>query len=236
MSDYQFADFESPFVRRLKLLVALLLLSNIALGGFGFYFLHTINRRYSELIDRTLPTLTDLRSLAAETTQAMRKTNPSVFVQPKEDRSKLLAQGRLALETDRNARENLLRRDSVVGSQDDQSAMRAAGDAFDKTAAGVLNLIEANRMDEAERARDQSLRGSYDRYLEKTTEAANRVESSSLKASDNLSSQTSQLSKVMLGLGGWPLLIPVILLLSTLVFVILLALNVYSFKRKAISA
>jgi len=236
MSEYQFAEFESPAVRRLRLLVALLLLSNIALGGFGFYFLHSINKKYSELIDRTLPTLVDLRSLTVGTAQAMLRTNPVAFDQSQESRSRLLERARVAVESDRTLRDHLLLRDTLSADKDEQSDLRTAGDAFDSSASQVLKLIEANQMTEAGTEREQALRPSFDRYLEKTTQAADRLEASSLKASDSLSSRTSQLSKLMLGLGGWPLLIPVVLLLSTLVFVILLALNVYSFKRKAISA
>jgi hypothetical protein len=51
------SSHENSMLRQLKVLVILLLLSNIALGAFGFYFLRRIDQRYSSLIVQAVPAM-----------------------------------------------------------------------------------------------------------------------------------------------------------------------------------
>src|SRR5205814_8803362 len=70
---------QSSTLRQLKLLVVVLVLSNIGLGIFSFYLLRSVDRTYSDLIDRSVPVLNDLQTLTALAVRAMRGTHPTLF-------------------------------------------------------------------------------------------------------------------------------------------------------------
>src|SRR4051812_19014624 len=70
---------QSATLRQLKLLVMVLVLSNIGLGIFSFYLLRKTDRSYTELISHTVPILGDLQELTARSVQTMRLTNPALF-------------------------------------------------------------------------------------------------------------------------------------------------------------
>src|SRR5260370_22456378 len=93
-------EHEKSMLRQLKIIIVVLVLSNIALGGFGFYFLRAIDRKYSDLIDRAIPTLNDMQTLTAVSMKAMRTTHPNLFGESPESRSRGLQTARGALERD----------------------------------------------------------------------------------------------------------------------------------------
>src|SRR6266550_34403 len=92
------SDDGASTVRQLKILVYVLVLSNIALGALGFYFLRTIDRKYSSLIDQMVPTLNDLQTLTAVSVGAMRSTNSTLFAESPQSRAGMVHSARLALE------------------------------------------------------------------------------------------------------------------------------------------
>src|SRR6266851_3272340 len=122
-------EHEKSMLRQLKIIIVVLVLSNIALGGFGFYFLRAIDRKYSD-------------------------------------------------------------------------------------------LIESGRTADASKQREESLRPAFERYLETTTKAADVLEAESLKTSDLFTERTVSMSRIMLGLASWPVMILGIFLLITAVFII----------------
>ena len=73
------SDNTHALLRQLKLLVVLLIISNIALGAFGFFFLRSIDQKYSALIDQSVPTLAALHKLTIKASEAMRSTNPTLL-------------------------------------------------------------------------------------------------------------------------------------------------------------
>src|SRR5689334_2970976 len=97
-------------LRQLKLLVAILFISNVALGGFGFYFLRATDRKYSSLISQAVPTLNDLQTLTASSMDAMRSVNPIAFNDASQSRVDLAKKARSALERDRTLRNAVLKR------------------------------------------------------------------------------------------------------------------------------
>src|ERR1700730_5384418 len=104
-------EHEKSLLRQLKIVIALLVLSNIALGGFSFYFLRAIDRKYSDLIDRAVPTLNDMQTLTAFIGDAMGSTNPVLFGETPQSRTKAAQHARVALESDRALRESILKRE-----------------------------------------------------------------------------------------------------------------------------
>ena len=170
---------------QLKLLVVLLVLSNIGLGAFSFYLLREIDHTYSDLFDRSVPVLNDLQSLTAQAVGAMRNANAA---QP----------------TSGNVRR------------------AAAGEAFTRIGEQVVAEFAADRVSEATRIRDEILRPAFERYLTATTKLSDVVEAASTRVNDAVSARASNFSRILLGIGSWPVILLGGLLLLTLVFVVVL--------------
>src|SRR4051794_31504382 len=213
-------DDTRSVLRQLKLLVIVLIISNIALGAFGFVILRSIDRKYSELIDQSVPTLHALQNLTVGASAAMRSTNPGLLADSKTTPSEVARRARAAIEQESELRDRILERDWMPNAHQERANIRESGEAFARTAAQVIPLLEANKSAEADKLRESVVRPAYDRYVAATTDASEQLNSASLKTSDNISLHTGNLSKVMLGLASWPIMILATFLLFTAVFVI----------------
>src|SRR5436309_7041891 len=123
-----FLSRRASTVRQLKLLVVLLLLSNIALGAFGFYSLRTVDRKYSRLISDTVPALNDLEEVATASVSAMRNTNPVLYGAPSGSRKELASQARTALKRHRELRERIVERELALVPEEASKNFRNIGD------------------------------------------------------------------------------------------------------------
>jgi hypothetical protein len=236
MSDRVFSEPEhdKSILRQLKIVIVLLVLSNIALGGFSFYFLRAIDRKYSDLIDRAVPTLNDMQTLTAVIGDAMRSTNPVLFGETSQSRTEGAQKARVAIERDRDLRDGILRRQWLTRDTDERVDFQNAGEEFTRAAAGVIGLLEAGQATDAHQRREQSLRPAFNRYVTTTTKAADVLETQSMKTSDLFTERTLSISKLMLGLGSWPVLIMGIFLAITAVFIIAVLLKVFFFAEESI--
>ena len=115
---------DRSILRQLKILVMLLLLSNVALGVFAFYFLRGIDRKYSTLIGDIVPTLNDLQGLTVSTNEAMHGTNPA-FIPSAESITVFVQHGREAL-----AQARAIVQHPAFGRLDRESVLEPAHDAL----------------------------------------------------------------------------------------------------------
>lgn len=213
---------QTTTLRQLKVLVAVLVLSNIGLGLFSVYLLRTLDRSYSDLIDHSVPALSNLQTLTAASAEALRGTGPTLFSATGGQRPAVLQHARAALDRDRDLRLRLLGSESFSVAPDVRQELQAAGGAFRMSAVEVLNLVAAGQAAEAARVRENTLRPAFDRYLGAITKAADLLETDSLKANRKLTVKTSSRAVVLLGIASWPVIILGVLLLLTAVFVIVL--------------
>ncbi len=197
---------DASVLRQLKLLVALLLLSNLALGLFAFYFLRGIDQKYSSLINETVPTLQQLQELTVVIGQTMHGTNPAFVTGSDELRSAMVQRGRDALEREQGMRGTIVTRGWFSANERDRSDIERAGIAFDRSAASVLDLLVAGKPEEATREREKNLRPDYERYLAATRQVTEHAHNESLRTSGRLTARTGNLSRVLLGLGSWPVI------------------------------
>jgi hypothetical protein len=213
----------SATLRQLKLLVVLLVLSNVGLGTLSFYLLRKVDERYSDLIDQALPLVVNLESLTIQAVDAMRTTNPKLFQAGDEGRETALRRARTSLETARTLRETILRRDWLQ-IRKQRAEFQRSGEEFTREAAEVVRLLASGDLTAAEAWREQHLRPAFDHYLENARKATSSLETEAQRINDEFTASTSSTSKAMLGLGGWPLLLLVALLAITAVFVLVLML------------
>src|SRR5437763_1331288 len=210
----------ASLIRQLRALVILLIVSNIALGAYGFYLLRTIDRNYSILIDQSVPILNGLQTVTAMASDAMRSTNPDLLTEYKLEPAEVANGARAAMRRDKALREELLNRNWLVNAETQRVSVQQAGQTFNRVAAEVINLIEANKAAEANRQREAELRQAYNGYLAATTKAAELLQNKSLETSGNLSVRSGNLARLMLSLGTWPMMILGAFFLFTAVFVI----------------
>jgi CHASE3 domain sensor protein len=212
---------QSATVRQLKLLVVVLVLSNIGLGVFAFFLLRTIDRQYSDLIGRSVPILNNLQTLTTRSMQAMRGTNPTAFPANGADRAEFLRNSGISVAKDRDLRNEILRAD-WPDSTAERNEVRAAGDEFTRLANEVIAHYLAGRGAEAARIRESTLRAAFDRYVVAVTKAADVVEAESERMNGSVSDRAESLSRVLLGVATWPIIVLLGLLLLTAVFVVVL--------------
>ena len=210
-------------MRLLKALVVLLILSNLALGLIAFYYLRAIDRKYSELIGRTVPALNDLQDLTTVSLQAMRSTNPTLF--DAQAREQMVESGRALLVRDRDLRDRILKRSSLGDdATGERAGLQTAGDNFDKEAGDVVALLDAGKMAEAGQAREQTLRPVFDRYVTATGKVADLYQTQTLKTSDGFTAHTHIVSRVVLGVATWPVVILTAIFLVTAIMALALLL------------
>ena len=213
---------QTASLRQLKLLVIILVLSNIGLGVFSFYLLREVDRKYTNLISRSVHVLNDLQTLTAYSVEAMRGTNASLFEVPVDQRKDVIERARSGLEKEKALREQLLQDNWLKPDEKERIDFQKAGTAFGLSAGGVVAAFADDRLAEANRLREQSLRPAFERYVAATTKVADKLQDESLRVSNELTANTGSVSTIMLGLASWPVVILGALLLLTAVFVIVL--------------
>lgn len=195
-------------IRKLKFLVALLVFSNVTIGIMGIYLLKVVDDRYTRLIERSVPLLSDLQTLTAKTVEAMRSTNPVLHDAP-ERREASVHRSQAAFEAERAQRAKVLGSDWGDFPADMRQIFVSASKGFSQSGQEVLALYQTDRAVEAGKLREVTLRPDFDRYLRATTKAADIVERRSLRESDGFTAKTSSLVRALLGFAGWPVFVVV---------------------------
>jgi hypothetical protein len=224
-------DNTVSLLRQLKILVVLLLLSNIGLGAFGFFFLRSIDQKYSALIDQSVPTLNALHNLTVNASKAMRSTNPILLTNGKDSAADVANGARAAIEQGAELRDRVLNI-NWIGAHQELVNLRHNGEKFDQAAADVVALLQANNPGDATKLRESVLRPAFNNYVAATTQAGELLKQDSLTTSNTLSLRTNSLSKVMLGLASWPIMILGTFLAFTALFVLTVLIRVTLFKRE----
>ena len=197
-------------------------MSNVALGVFSVLALRAADRRYSELIDRSVPVLNDLQTLTAQAAQAMVATNPVRLeaMGPAE----FMRAATAAIAADASQRTDLLHESWLTKDGPDRKEMAAAGQAFTATAAATVSLIEKGSSAEVAHVRETRLRPAFDRYIIAITKTADVLESESRKANLSESNHTSSISTLLIGFATWPVVAIIALVAVTAAFVLVLML------------
>lgn len=216
-----FSDQNST-VRQLKLLVLVLVLSNIGLGGFSFYLLRTVDRSYTELIDRSLPVLNDLQTLTTRAVKAMRGTNAAVLAGRGSVPPGFIEQARAGFAAERGLREKVLKAQWANRNETEHAEFRVAGENFARIGEEVVMTLGAGRWAEADKVREERLRLAFERYLMAMTKLSDGLEAESGRASSAVSARTGNLANIVLGIASWPVVLLAGLLLLTAIFVLVL--------------
>ncbi len=218
-------------MRNLKLLLLVLLISNVGLGLLSFFLLRSVDQRYSALLERTVPLLGDLQTLTAKSVNAMRGTNPDAIGRSFGDPAQL-ARFHAAVGADRALREKTLSRPWPTELLPGRDEIERAGGLFTKRCTETLDLLSKGERAAALRMRDERLRPAFDDYLNTLTKAADLVEANSDKVNEQFSDTAGSFSRIVLGVGIWPVVAVGALLVLTALF---LGVLMVAFRGKDLS-
>jgi len=221
MSGRLFATPESQqaALRQLKIVVLVLIISNVGLGIFSVYLLRAVDRKYSVLINQTVPSINELQTLTASSIDAMRGTNPLLFQNSAAAASATTQRSRTVTEHERDLRNHALQREWLVLKPAERMELKETGEAFTRESLAVLQLFETGRNAEAVQRRDTSLRPIFDRYVRCLTTTADILEAEGLRTSGRLTEQTGSLSHMMLGVATWPVMAVGLFFLAAMIYV-----------------
>ncbi len=214
-----FSD-QGASVRNLKRLVVVLVASNIALGLLSAYLLRTVDRRYSDLVERTVPALSNLEDGLANVVRVQRALGSALSDASGPRRAEAVDHARAALATEQGFFRTLIAEPDLIGLPAERDNLQQAAEAYWRAAADRLGLFNAGKIAESERVREDSLRPAFDRYLTAIDRAADAVGAAVIHTSANYTARTDRLFRIVLGLADWPLLVFVALLLLVVVLVI----------------
>jgi hypothetical protein len=224
-------ESQNAALRQLKILVVILIVSNIVLGLFGVYVLRSVDRKYSALIHETVTPLNELQTLTAWSVDAMRSTNPNLFQTSTNMSSQSVQQAQTMIERDRDLRTRALQREWLGLKPSERTALHETGDAFTRESLEVLHILETGRTAEATQRRDTSLRPAFDRYVASVTRTADALEASSLRTNGELTERTGSMSHMLLGMASWPFMIVGLFFLAVILFVIGVLVRVTVFRH-----
>ena len=209
-------------LRQFKLLAVVLVVSNIGLGLLSVYLLRSVDQRYSELVDHSIPALHDLRELTGAVIAAERASGSSVlFSATGAQRAERLNRAEATLSRERTLMERILASDTLPKSEE-SAAMREAAQRYEGNLAEMQRLLRAGAEQEAVRVREAVVLPAFDRYLASLSELGAAIENSSLRESDRVSERIGTMSKVVLGVATWPVIVLVALIVVTAIFVLVL--------------
>src|SRR5689334_21928418 len=156
----------------------------------------------------------------------MQGTNPAFMNGDEQFRSSMVQRGRQTLEQERFVRSQIAGRGWFAANESDRREIEEAGGSFDRAASSVLELLAAGKLDEANREREKTLRPQYERYLAATRQVTEHAHSDSLRTSNQLTVRTGSLTRLLLGLGSWPVIMFGLFLSLFALFLVTMLLNV----------
>jgi CHASE3 domain sensor protein len=209
-------------VKRLRLLIGILAVSNLVLGVLSFRFLVTLDADYNELIDRSLPTINHLRGMTSESSVAHRSLTFALSAQQPERQAGYLKTSEQALgKEERHIRDVTPVLDAELGAETVARLKKAHDLYYAQSSALVTLLREGKRQEAGDRVRE--MRDALDAFMTTVADIADAFAQRSQDEGDLVSANVRKHGTIVLGLGGWPLAIAGAL---TLLIVIVLGLMI----------
>lgn len=219
-------------VKRLRFLVVVLLFSNVALGLVSFYFLRSIDQAYTQLIDRSLPTLNHLRGVATEAASITRSLTFAQSASAGERRTAYEQKARQSLTLcASHFKESAEELKSQITGEEMVRMEHAWRDFEERTGKALDTVRQAG--DSKAVAGDfprmlRELRMAQEEFMARVSQASDVVAQSNLKQSDVVASSADQHGKILLGLGGWP--IAALAIIAAIVAVVLLTMVILAYR------
>ena len=193
-------------VKRLKLLIGILVVSNLVLGVLSFRFLVTLDADYNELIDRSLPTINHLRGMTSESSVAHRSLTFALSAQQPERQAGYLKTAEQALaKEERHIRDVTPVLDAELGAET-VARLKKAHELYAARSSALMALLREGKPQEAgDRVRE--MREALDAFMTTVANIADTFAQRSQDEGDLVSANVRKHGTIVLGLGGWPLVV-----------------------------
>ncbi len=192
-------------MRRLRLLVAVLVLSNCALGVFSVFLLRKLDQDYTVLFDQTLPLMSQLRAAGRENTDAYRALVTGLVEVDPALCAEATIRARQALSRGRAARVRLAQSPVLRQKPGLLNEMEEAGAGFEAIAENLLPRLTAEASPASERIHFELLEKALERSRAANRALQDYVEERSQALSDTISGEVRTRSALVLGVASWPL-------------------------------
>lgn len=182
-----------------------LLVSNLAVGLLSLYVLRSVDQRYAQLLDRSVPTLNSLRTLTRELSGVQRLARR--IVDPGNERAwgELPVQMADASDVALGHARDLARAEPFADTPLRPALERLAGE-YAEAVDAFLVLARAKKFEEANRHNTNVLRPCYDNYQTLLDDAAEHVQRQGRDLRDRYAEDTRFFGSLLLAFAGWPLL------------------------------
>ena len=196
----------SAGVKRLKFLIGLLVVSNLVLGVLSFRFLVALDADYNELIDRSLPTINHLRGMTSESSVTHRSLTFALSAQQPERQAGYLKTAELAqAKEERHIRDIAPVLDAELGPGT-AARLKMAHDLYCTRSSALIALLRDGKRQEAgDRVRE--MRDALDAFMITVADIADAFAQRSQDEGDLVSANVRRHGTIVLGLGGWPLVV-----------------------------
>lgn len=215
-------------IRRLKLALLIMVVSNLTLGCFSVYLLRTLDAGYSGLLDHSLPLMTGLRQLTKETVSMQRHVLGSLVAQDPVQRADANAKLKESTEKQHRLLDNLLRSPEFAARPELSAALRRVAQTYETGLVSFDRELKAGNWKAADQVRNEILRPTIASYLSLIDQAAVAVEASSQSINDEYSDRVRTNSTILLGLASWPLMVAGII---TFVVAVIVGVLVFVYRQ-----
>ena len=215
-------------VRRLKLLVAVLVLSNCLLGIFSVFLLRKLDRDYSDLIDETLPLMSQVRLAGHANTDAYSALATGLVAKNPKLCAVAAQRAQLALRAGHAARSALTKSAILRQKPELLRELGAAAADFEAVAGEIIPQVAADVHAASEPALFARLEAALQRCRAINRQLLDYVNARGQKISDDFSAEVRTRSVVVMGVAAWPLLLGVTI---TVVMAVVLIGMIIVFRR-----
>ena len=193
-------------VKRLKLLIGILAVSNLVLGVLSFNFLVALDADYNELIDRSLPTINHLRAMTSESSLIHRSLTFALSAPQPDRRAGYLKVAEQALaKEEKHVRDVTPVLDAELGAET-VARLKKAHELYSARSSALMALLREGKPQEAgDRVRE--MREALDAFMTTVANIADTFAQRSQDEGDLVSANVRKHGTIVLGLGGWPLVV-----------------------------
>lgn len=207
-------------VRRLKLFIGILVLSNCLLGLLSAMLLRKLDSTYSDLLDQTLPVLSEIRAVGRENTDVYRALVAGIVETDAKLCAASIQRAGQALEHAHAARQQVLNAAILKESPGLLKEMADATAAYDVVARGIMAKLSPDMTPAEQNTSFNQLEQALERCRVSTRKLQEFIEVRSQAISDNVSAEVRSRSTLVLGVASWPVLIGILIVISAAVVLI----------------
>lgn len=197
-----------------------MLVGIIGLGLVSAYLLRSMDHDYSDLIDRSVPVLNEMRALSTSALSAQRSLLAGLLAEDDSRRAVAYTRVQAFIDTGRHIRRALGDREIFQSSGTALKPLDRAGSNYEEAVEEFLALAKNHRMTEAQAWRRAKVKPALDLYLTQLEIAARYVEDRSQKISDDYSDVARSRSAILIGFASLPILIGSIMLIVVVVVIV----------------